>query len=260
MVLSEISFAGAGRVSSALAEKIHNSGYKIGLIVSTTGQKGIALASSLEAEWSSEPVFPSSTELIIVAVPDHRLEGVLAELRCGEKTLVAHTAGSLGLDVFPERISRKGVFYPLQTFTLGRQVDFAELPFLLEASDEDSLSALRELASGIGGKPYFTDSMQRRFIHLAAVFICNFTNHMLTDGKQLANMAGVPLNIFYPLLNETISKAMDIGPDNAQTGPALRNDRNIIEKHLELLSFSPDLQNTYRIITESIIDHYKNSL
>ena len=93
-------------------------------------------------------------------------------------------------------------------------------------------------------------------LHLAAVFICNFTNHMLTAGMEVAEKAGVPFEILYPLLQETVSKALSIGPDKSQTGPAVRNDQNTIEKHLELLSFSPDLQNIYREITISIINYY----
>jgi predicted short-subunit dehydrogenase-like oxidoreductase (DUF2520 family) len=95
-------------------------------------------------------------------------------------------------------------------------------------------------------------------IHLSAVFICNFTNHILTLGEQVAIKAGVPIEIFYPLLKETVSKAMDIGPERSQTGPAIRSDQNTIEKHLELLSFSPELQKIYSEITISIIKYYKD--
>ena len=251
-----ISFAGAGKVASALCRKIYESGIKIDLIVSLSEGNGRSLAASCEASWSQTPEFPSSTDIIIVAVPDHLLMSVLQNIICRPETLVVHTAGSIGLDVFPDHITSKGVFYPLQTFSRERKVSFTGLPFLLESSDKQSSALLEELAALIGGKTYFVSSTQRIMVHLAAVFICNFANHMLTSGKQVADRAGVNFEIFYPLLNETVSKAMAIGPENSQTGPALRNDQNTIEKHMELLSFSPELKEIYRALTKYIINYH----
>jgi predicted short-subunit dehydrogenase-like oxidoreductase (DUF2520 family) len=259
MFQHNVSFAGAGKVATALCGKIFESGIKVDLIVSLTEERGQSLAASCEASWSSVPEFPLSTEIIIVAVPDHMLKSVLENLRCPANTLVVHTAGSFGLNVFPEQISKRGVFYPLQTFSRDRKVDFTALPLLLESSDSHSAAILEELAASIGGKSYFVSTEQRIMIHLAAVFICNFTNHMLTSGKQIAEKAGVPFEIFFPLLRETISKAIDIGPEKSQTGPAVRNDQNTIERHMDLLSFSPELRKIYREITMSIIN-YNNKL
>jgi predicted short-subunit dehydrogenase-like oxidoreductase (DUF2520 family) len=256
MISHNISFAGAGRVASTLSRKIYESGFNIESIVSLSEENGQQLATSCGARWSSDLQFPLSSGLIIVSVPDHALENVLEKLTCNPEALVVHTAGSIGLDVFPDHIKHKGVFYPLQTFSKGRTVDFKDLPLLLETSDIKSLTILEELALSIGARTYKVDTEQRIMLHLAAVFICNFTNHMLTEGKQIAVKAGIPFEILYPLLRETISKSIDIGPENSQTGPAVRNDRNTIKKHLELLSFSPELQNIYREITGSIIDYY----
>ena len=256
MFQHNISFAGAGKVAAALCGKIYETGIKIDLIVTLTEERGPLLAESCEASWSSVPEFPPSTEIIIVAVPDHRLKSVLENLRCPADTLVVHTAGSFGLEVFPEHIIKKGVFYPLQTFSRERKVDFTTLPLLLESSDKQSAAILEELAAAIGGKTYYVSTEQRIMIHLAAVFICNFTNHMLTGGKQIAEKAGVPFEIFFPLLRETMSKAMDIGPEKSQTGPAVRNDQNTIERHMDLLSFSPELKKIYREITMSIVNYH----
>ncbi len=256
MFQHNISFAGAGKVATALCGKIYETGIKIDLIVTLTEERGRLLAESCEASWSSVPEFPPSTEIIIVAVPDHRLKSVLENLRCPADTLVVHTAGSFGLEVFPEHIIKKGVFYPLQTFSMERKVDFTTLPLLLESSDKQSAAILKELAAAIGGKTYYVSTEQRIMIHLAAVFICNFTNHMLTGGKQIAEKAGVPFEIFFPLLRETMSKAMDIGPEKSQTGPAVRNDQNTIERHMDLLSFSPELKKIYREITMSIVNYH----
>lgn len=251
-----ISFAGAGKVASALSRRIYEAGIRIDLIVSPSEENGRSLAELCGASWSPVPQFPVTSDIIIVAVPDHKLRNILENLRCQPYTLVVHTAGSFGLDIFPDHIKRKGVFYPLQTFSKERKVDFRDLPFLLESSDAESSEILKELAASIRAKACFITAEQRSMLHLAAVFSCNFTNYMLTAGKQVAEKAGVPFEILYPLLQETVLKAMSIGPDKSQTGPAVRNDQNTIERHLELLSFSPELQNIYKEITKSIINYY----
>jgi predicted short-subunit dehydrogenase-like oxidoreductase (DUF2520 family) len=259
MAQHNISFAGAGRVAGALCMEMYYTGFNIELIVSESEKNGRSIADSCKALWSPDLIFPDSTDVIIVAVPDQRLKSVLGTLKCRPETLVAHTAGSIGIDVFPDQIKRKGIFYPLQTFSKERKVVFKDLPFLLESSDKQSSAVLENLAECIGGKVHFVNTEHRRMLHLAAVFVCNFTNHMLTEGKEVALKAGFPLEVLAPLIKETISKAMDIGPENSQTGPAVRNDQNTIEKHLELLSFSPELQRIYSEMTRSIIKYYQKS-
>jgi predicted short-subunit dehydrogenase-like oxidoreductase (DUF2520 family) len=256
MIPQNISFAGAGRVAFALCREMYHAGSRIDVIVSETETNGKSLADSCNATWSANLKFPDSTDIIIVAVPDHRLKSVLNKINCRKETLVVHTAGSLGLDIFPSRIDRKGIFYPLQTFTRGRRIVFKDLPFFLESSDKKSSAILSDLAGSIGGKVHFVDTEHRRMLHLAAIFVSNFSNHLLTMGKEVASKAGFTIDVLEPLIKETISKAMNIGPENSQTGPAVRNDQNTIEKHLELLSFSPELQRIYSEMTRSIIKYY----
>ena len=259
MFRHKVSFAGAGKAASALCRRMHETGIPLDLVVSLSEGRGGALARDCGARWSSLPVFPGSTEIIIVAVPDHSLRKVLESIRCSETALVVHTAGSYGVDIFPDNFLRKGVFYPLQTFSAGRHVEFSGLPFLLESPDPGSSAVLGELAVAMGGIPRFISAEQRKMVHLAAVFICNFTNHMLTSGKLISDKAGVPFEIFIPLIWETVNKAIDIGPENSQTGPAVRNDSNTVGKHLEMLSFSPDLREIYSELTKSIINYYNKS-
>jgi len=259
MIQYNISFAGAGRVAGALSEEIYSAGNNIELIVSESDNKGPSLARSCHAAWSRVLHFPDSTDIIIVSVPDHKLKGVLDKIECRSDTLVVHTAGSIGLDVFPERLTHKGILYPLQTFSAERKIDFRDLPFLLESSDKKSSISLKNIVRSIGGKVYFTDNEHRKALHLAAVFVCNFTNHMLTLGKELAVKSGFEFEVLVPLIKETISKAIDIGPEKSQTGPAVRNDHNTIEKHMELLFLSSDLQRIYKEITSSIIEYHNKS-
>lgn len=257
MILHKISFAGAGRVAGALCREVYSAGNNIELIVSKSENSGPSLARSCNASWSTVPHFPDSTDIIIISVPDHRLKSVLAKLVCRTDALVVHTAGSIGLDVFPEKFKHKGILYPLQTFSMERKVDFLDLPFFIESSDKRSDIILENLIRSIGGRVYFTDTEHRRALHLAAVFVCNFTNHLLTLGKEIALGSGFEFEVLVPLIKETVSKAIDNGPQKSQTGPAVRNDQNTIEKHLELLFLSPDIQRIYSEISRSIIKHHK---
>lgn len=259
MYQNSISFAGAGRVAGALCRELFHAGFRIDVVVSETEAGGKSLADSCKAEWSSDLKFPESTRVIIVAVPDHKLKLVLDKISCAPETLVAHTAGSFGLDIYPERIIRKGIFYPLQTFSKNRKVSFTDLPFLLESSDSESSEILRNMAESIHGNVHFVDTEKRRMIHLAAVFVNNFSNHMLTLGKEVALKSGFTFELLAPLIKETFSKALDSGPENSQTGPAVRHDKNTIEKHLDLLYFSADLQRIYNELTLSIIKYYNKS-
>jgi predicted short-subunit dehydrogenase-like oxidoreductase (DUF2520 family) len=254
-----ISFIGAGKVSGALCRQMHLSGFRIPKLVSRTGETGRSLARSCNASWSSDYDFSDSEDLIIVAVPDDKLSEILTRIKCPDNTVVAHTAGSLGLDIFPATLKHTGVFYPLQTFSENRNISFSDLPFFLEASDGYSSGILKDVAESIGSKVHFIDTEHRRLLHVAAVFACNFTNHMLTAGKEITQKAGFTFEVLEPLINETIMKALEAGPENSQTGPAYRSDIGTIKRHIDLLSFSPELQGIYREVTMSIMKFYKTA-
>jgi predicted short-subunit dehydrogenase-like oxidoreductase (DUF2520 family) len=252
-----ISFVGAGNVATALCREMFNQGHFIDHITSRNEKNGRTLANSYHATWSGDLVIPVTSEIIIVAVTDKSLSEVLKAIKCNNSAIIAHTAGSFGLDVFPPELKNKGVFYPLQTFSVNRMPDISEVPFFIEASDEKTVNTLKSLAESISHSVHVSDADHRRLLHMAAVFVSNFTNHMLTTGKNISSMAGVPFEELKPLILETINKAMELGPENSQTGPAVRYDLNTIEKHLDLLSFSPDFKNVYEMITKSIISYYK---
>lgn len=257
-----ISFAGAGKVGGALARKLYESGHSIDIVFSRTEKTGNLIADAVKASWSDKPVFPQSTDIIFICVSDNSLEDVLKRIRCNNKTIVAHTAGSYGLDIFPPEIRRRGVFYPLQTFSEGRNLNFTEIPFLIEADNTETSDALSGLASSLSRNVIYADAPKRRLIHLAAVFAGNFTNHMLTAGYEIAESAGFSNDILEPLIKETISKALELGPGSSQTGPALRNDKNTIVKHYNLLQeFQefPEFRYLYEAVTQSIINYYNKN-
>lgn len=252
-----ISFVGAGKVSRALAQKLYNTGFRLQEIMSKTEASRQTLADLCNASPKSDLEFKTGTDIIIVAVPDDALEPVLKSISCGEDVIVAHTAGSAGLEVFPEHIKHKGVLYPLQTFSDNRIIEFRDVPFFIEASDTFTAETLQDLAESTGGKVNFAGTERRRLLHAAAVFVCNFTNHMLAAGKEITTEAGFSFEVLEPLINETITKALQNGPEVSQTGPAVRGDKGTIANHIGLLSFSPDLQELYREVTESIMNTHK---
>jgi predicted short-subunit dehydrogenase-like oxidoreductase (DUF2520 family) len=231
MKLPVISFIGAGRVAGALCMELFSKGYRIEKIVSRS-EKGEALARQCGAVWSDAAEFSDNTDIIFVAVSDSNLGEVLEKLKCGGEAIVAHTAASFGLDIFPEKIERKAVFYPLQTFSHDRKIDFNGLPIFIESPDEAITSVMAGVAEPIGSKVFFADSESRKMLHLAAVFVCNFTNHLLARGKEIAIKSGFSFEELKPLITETISKAFDNEPENSQTGPAERNDKKIGRAHV----------------------------
>lgn len=252
-----ISFAGAGNVASSLCLAFFDAGHMIVQIASRRKSEGTTLARKVNAVWTGTPEFDKETDFIIVSVPDNALQEVLDRIECSVRTIILHTAGSYGLDVFPSRAARKGVLYPLQTFSKGRKIDFSEVPFLIEASDEKVKGEVMKLAGILSGRVINSDAGQRRMVHLAAVFACNFVNHILTLSEDIASRGSFNFNILHPLIKETVSKALETGPSVSQTGPAVRNDINTVKKHLELLYFSPGMRKLYKELTDSIIDYYK---
>lgn len=257
MVRYSLSFAGAGRVAGALCREMHRIGHKIDKIVSPGPVNGKQLASECAAIWSDIHDYGDQSDIIIVSVPDHLLETVLRSIKCSPDTLVVHTAGSYGTEVFPQNILLNGVFYPLQTFTRGRKPDFRKIPFLIESGEGNVRTVLGNLAASFGAKTLLTTTEERRKIHLAAVFGCNFVNHMLTIAGDLSSSASTDFSLLKPLVEETISKAFAAGPELSQTGPAVRNDENTINKHLAILSEQPLLAKIYRDISESIKERHK---
>lgn len=256
MVDYSISFIGAGKLAAAFCMELFRRGYKINHIISETGISAATLAKKCNATWSEKLSIPDNTDIVIVAIPDKSLGEVLRKVTYRNDVIFAHTAGSHGLEVFENRFLHTGVIYPLQTFTEGRIIDFKEVPFFIEASDSTSATILESIGKQVGKSVHFADLDSRRMLHISAVFINNFTNHMLAQGKDIAEKAGFSFEEMIPLLNETLKKAIEIGPDKAQTGPAVRHDINTIEKHLELLSFSPELRNIYTEISNSIIKRH----
>ncbi|MFZ0471710.1 MAG: Rossmann-like and DUF2520 domain-containing protein [Bacteroidales bacterium] len=253
-----ISFIGAGNVAEALCRGLMAAGHRIRSVASRGADSAHALAAATGAEWRRDLSIPDNCDILILAVTDTSVAEVAREVILPDRTVIAHTAGSVSLDALG-RNRRAGVFYPLQTFTKGFMPELKKVPFFIEATDEPSLNLLRELATDIGAGAWDCDTEKRRHLHVAAVFANNFSNFMMTTGEAIATEAGFDPSLLRPLMEETVLKALRTGPERAQTGPAVRQDVRTMESHLELLSFSPEYQELYRLISRMITGHYTNN-
>ncbi len=187
-------------------------------------------------------------DIYLLALKDDVLEEVsLAIPTTG--ALVVHTSGAVGMGVL-KKFERTGVFYPLQTFSKNKKVDFTSIPLCIEANLTSDKEVLFKMASEISEKVFEISSEQRKSIHLAAVFVSNFVNLMYTEGDNICQQNNVPFEILHPLIQETASKILNMSPMDAQTGPAKRKDQQVINSHLGMLS--EDQKEIYSLLTKSI--------
>jgi predicted short-subunit dehydrogenase-like oxidoreductase (DUF2520 family) len=185
-------------------------------------------------------------DVTIIAVSDDVIASISSKIK---NNFVVHTSGSVALNDLNNK-TKKGVFYLLQTFSKDKIVDFSEVPFCLEAEHIEDYKLLEKLAKSIGKKIYSINSEQRKTLHVAAVFVNNFTNHLYKIGNDICKENKVPFEILQPLIKETASKTEHLSPEKAQTGPAIRNDKKTIQNHLNLLN--QNQQKIYKTLTKSI--------
>lgn len=211
------------------------------------------------AEISSHHSIPVSTselddaDLYLIAVSDHAVEEVSKMVRKSD-CIVAHTSGSLPVEVLHGNY-RKAAFYPLQTFSKAKRPDFGSIPFFVETNDAADERILTELAGKISKNVMSSTFEKRKYVHLTAVFACNFVNHLFSRAKEIADKQNIPFDYFKPLIEETVEKISFLEPRAAQTGPAVRNDGRILKLHEELLEGTP--LELYRIMNKSIKEMYE---
>jgi predicted short-subunit dehydrogenase-like oxidoreductase (DUF2520 family) len=185
-------------------------------------------------------------DITIIAVSDDVIAEVSSKI---ENDFVVHTSGSVGMNTLKNK-QRKGVFYMLQTFSKDKIVDFSKVPFCLEAENKQDYQLLEKLATAIGKKIYSISSEQRKTLHVAAVFVNNFTNHLYKIGNDICKKNNISFDILKPLIQETALKIEQLSPEKAQTGPAIRKDEKTMKNHLNLLD--KNQQKIYKILTKSI--------
>lgn len=245
---------GAGNVATHLGIALQQAGWEIVQVYSRTDASASELGNRLQVPFvTSMAEVCTDADVYIVAVKDDALKELIPELVKGrEGGLFVHTAGSVPMSVWEDHDIRHGVFYPMQTFSKQKPVDFRKVPFFLEGDGVETLLMLRGLACSLSEKVYDATSEQRMALHMAAVFACNFTNHMYALSAYLLEKNGLPFDVMLPLVDETARKAHQLAPKDAQTGPAIRKDMNVMNKHLDMLAGEPELKELYEKISKSI--------
>lgn len=251
----KIVLIGAGNVATHLGMALKNAGKKIVQVYSRTDKSASLLAKKLDTDFTINfsEINPNA-DLYVVAVSDDVVPQILDHLSLKDK-LIVHTSGFLSMDILKQSSDNYGVFYLLQTFSKTRNVDMKTVPVCIETNTFENLEKLKSLAQLISTDIREITSEQRKRIHLAAVFACNFPNLMYTIAEKLLEDSNLDFDILKPLILETAAKVQVIKPKEAQTGPATRGDEKVIEAHLELLKNYPTYKNLYQILSNEIKTH-----
>jgi len=243
---------GAGNLAYHLAPALKNAGHTIIQVYSRTKESAALLAKNTEATHTTDlKSIDKNADIYFFTLPDHALSVVVKESALKNKLLVT-TSGSASTDVFKPFTSLYGVFYPLQTFSKDRPVNFTEVPVFIESANRKTETALFNLGMQISSKVTIITTEQRSILHLAAVFAGNFSNHMYVIAGMILKADNMSFDYLKPLISETASKILQLAPEKAQTGPAKRKDTEILKKHLKLLSGLPEFQKIYSFVSESI--------
>jgi len=255
--IRNIVLLGSGNVASHLAIAFCNSGVKIIQIYSRKLEHAKELAEKVNSNFTSDlSELPDNADLFLFAVTDSAILPILKNSKLQDKLLV-HTAGSVPAAIFKDFTNRYGVIYPFQTFTKGIDINISECPFFIEADSEPTIQILESFVNKFSKNVKVINFEQRLILHLSGVFTSNFSNHLLAIATELLNKNGFSIEVLKPLLEETYRKAFQIGATDAQTGPAIRNNREIIQKHIAMLSSEPDWQKIYTFMSESIARYHK---
>ncbi len=249
---------GAGNVAMALGPALQQAGYPIRQVYSRSEASAGTLAGELNVPFTVSPQeIVDDADGYVFSLKDDALVSVLSRMRRPKHGIYIHTAGSLPADVFEPYVSRYGVLYPLQTFSKGRAVSFSEVPLFVEAGTPDDEQLLLQLARSLSRNVRLLAGEKRRYLHLAAVFACNFTNHMYTLASDVLTEQSLEFDWLLPLIRETARKVETLSPAEAQTGPAVRYDESVMDKHLQLLT-DENRRDVYRLISRSIHLHSEN--
>ena len=247
---------GAGNVASHLFDAFYTAENISVIQVYNRGQKKLAYFENKTSTTTSIAKIMDA-DVYIISVSDDSINSLSKKLQFNNK-LVAHTSGSVAMNQISSH-NIPSVFYPLQTFTAGKTVDFKAIPLCIEATRKNDLLLLERLAKSISNNVYHIDSKQRKALHIAAVFVNNFVNHLYQKGEEICKENKVSFDILKPLILETAKKISELSPLKSQTGPAKRNDHKVIEQHLSDLNTSTQ-QEIYTLLTKSIQETHGNKL
>jgi predicted short-subunit dehydrogenase-like oxidoreductase (DUF2520 family) len=255
-----VSFIGSGNLAWHLAPALDNVGFVVKEVYSRNPRHAEQLTSRLyQAEVKASLDFStSSSSIFIIATSDDVIKSIAQEIILPEEAILVHTSGSQPLSELEfSATPNLGVFYPLQSFSKQKKVDFKNIPIFIESQNQETDELLQLMAKAISNQVVKIGSGDRVALHVAAVFASNFTNHMLAISKSILQQNSLDFEWLKPLITETVQKSLAIGPNNAQTGPASRGDLEILDKHLEFLKEDESVAELYKIISQHIVDNYQ---
>ncbi|OFX19899.1 MAG: hypothetical protein A2033_00440 [Bacteroidetes bacterium GWA2_31_9] len=248
----KIVYIGAGNVAFHFANTLSKH-FEIIQIYSRNIDNAKFLSSKINCSYTNNiSEIAKNADIYFISLKDDIIEDVLKKLNF-KMPLSIHTSGSTDINILKNYSENFGVIYPLQTFSKQSELDLSEIPLFIEANNNFSLLSIKQIAENISQKTYNCSSENRQLLHIAGVFTNNFTNHLFSLSNKILKNTGYEFDVLKPLISETLSKAIKLGPDKSQTGPAIRNDKNIINKHLEILENYKDCQKMYSFVSESII-------
>ena len=248
----KIAILGSGNVAYHLAKMFKEKNIPISQIFGRNEKDLQEISEQFEIPFSTTEL--ADAELYFIAVNDAAVAAISKNIK-NQNSLVAHTSGSLPKEIL-EGNYRKASFYPLQTFSKSKMLQYSEIPFFVEAENEADSQILENLALKISEKVMKSDYEKRKYIHLTAVFACNFVNHLFARAKEISDSQHIPFDYFLPLIKETTLKIEKIEPKLAQTGPAIRNDEKILQLHEALITEEEHLK-IYQVMNESIKKMYE---
>lgn len=246
----QIVIIGSGNVAYHLAKAFVLNSIPLAQIFGRNEKDLEKIAAELHIPYSTEKL--EDADLYIICVSDNSVQNVSAMIT-KKDSLVAHTSGSLPKEILAGKY-RKASFYPLQTFSKSKDLTYKKIPFFIETETEKDKEILFELASKISDHVMESSHDKRKYIHLTAVFACNFVNHLFSKAKEISDSQEIPFDYFLPLIDETIQKIHEIEPRLAQTGPAVRNDVRVLELHEQLLK--DESLEIYKVMNHSIKKMY----
>ncbi len=250
---------GAGNLAWHLAPALDNIGFAVREVYSRNPESAKQLVKRLYQAKVVESLdlSDSNSSIFFITVADSAIEEVATELILPENSIGVHSSGAQPLGLLEYLgIDDIGVFYPLQTFSKGVELDFSNIPIFLEAENAQTYKVLESMASRLSKTVNRLDTLDRRVLHLSAVYSCNFSNHLVSIAEEILEEKGLDIEYLHPLILETIRKAVKNGARKSQTGPALRKDEAVISQHLQLLSQKESLAEIYQVITKSIMEFH----
>lgn len=249
---------GSGNVAESLAQAIAEAeGLELMQIFARNEERGRKVAELAHTEWSNSEI--AEADLYLISVSDNAVEGCAKSLHIPQNAVIAHTAGCCPIDALAPHTHR-AVFYPFQTFSVGRKVDFTKGYIFVEGATEHALHTVEEAAHALTAKVLSADTARRAVIHLSGVFACNFANAMYANAAEVLAKEGLPFDIVAPVIEETAKKVVESqDPAQSQTGPARRGDTQTLDRHRKMLAEVPEKREIYDKISEDIWHRTKTS-